>query len=624
MADGHHALIRYGLVALIVLAAWTGTVRASASLHREARFQSTVKKATGKGLLSAYSLAESASRHVEQLAQVGAMQLALHVISQSQPTYKKHPQSWLAWERVKLSVLASEQNAEALIHAISEIPPSAPQALFSSAYLLAARATVGTKPAQARSYLRRLIWQQTVPSRTLLYDYRRLVVRSYIVQDRFSNASRALNYLARRNHWRNHWRLRLLAAEVALQRGHPRRAIRRLSGMKLPRARPLMLLAELRAGIRVPDQIQAMARRLARTELKKKHRRLAGRLHMVAAAAGKRAGDEEAQLLNLFQALQLDPGDTKPFRITVASLWKTLEEIGTQLGNHDQLLFGAPTAWLSAAKRQQGEKKPMTALALLAAAAGHEKGASRASSLSEFADVLSHQNSGNVLLLSLFSDRQLFPNPEKLPRQVRYRLLSPSLNANRVALASELLNGLHKPPRGVSGPTWELERARVFIMGGNVGSGIAALKNLLAGKKLTHPKAILPVILNLESLQRYRSALSLLIVMMHHQLPAKLGQQVMFWIGKAYDGLGAPGLAAQAYLRAAIYLGPYQFDQWSETARYAAAGALAKAGFYSDARRIYRVLYNVTTNPAEKSLIKHKLAAIGTLIKQRTVSNRNG
>lgn len=625
MADDYHARARFGLVILIAAVTWAVPMLASARVLGEAQGQLTEKNKTVGESSSNVSLAQRAARRVEQLAQAGATQLALRIISQSQPTYKKHPASWIAWERAKLSVLASEKQPKALVQAVSSIPAAAPKEVLSSAFLLAARATVGSEPMQARYYLRQLIWAHTVPSPTLLYEYRRLVVRSYVVQDRFSDASRALKYLARSTDWNRHWRLRLLAAEVALQRRHPREAIRRLSGMKVSRARPLMLLAELHAGIRPPVKIQAMAHDLAKKELQRRHRRLAGRLHMVAAAAANQAGDEEQRLQNLFEALRLDSGDTKPFKITVIGLWHSLERVGTRLGNKEQLLFGEPHAWLLAAQQQRQGRKPMLALALLVAAAAHGTGVYRAPLLSKFAGILSEQKHGDSSLLNLFSEKQLFPDPGKLPKQVRYRLLAPALAAHRIALASVLLNGLHKPPKGVAASGWKLERARIFIMGGNVGGGVKALKSLLSQNKLEHPKSVLPVILNLESLQHYKEALSLLILMMRHRLTDKLGQQVMFWIGKAYEGLGAPGLAARAYLRSAIYLGPYQFGQWSETARYAAAGALVKVGYYADARRIYRTLYDVTSNAAEKSMIKHKLAAINVLIhKRQNGSNGSG
>ncbi len=573
--------------------------------------------------MAAIQATRRAGAQVLRLAGAGAPELALGIIDQSQPAYTRAPQVWSIWERTRFQVLSAAGDRQRLFVRLNALPLSAPASLRTSALLLGAQAALsGRVPARARHYLRQLIWRGK-PAPEQLFEYRRLVIRSYVVGGDFADAARALTYLHRSGQ-RKDWRLHLLAAEIALQRGRPQAAIRHLSGIKQPAARAAMLLAELQAGVHPPDKVWNMATRAAHAAEQRHHRRLAGRLEWVAAQAAQRTGNKEDRIRALFNALRLDPGDVEPFRTSANSLWAVLTEVGLMLGNAEQLLIGDAGPWLNAAQAQQRHKHPLLALAILAATGLNGPDApGRAKALAAFARELSRQPHGGTLLLALFADRKRFPEPRKLPGTVRYRLLAPALAAGRIGFASRLLAGLKRPPQGVDPGAWQLERARLFLLGGDIRRGTAVLKRLVAGHPSVAPAKVLPVILELETLNHNEQALQLLLGLIAHRPTPQVTRRILYWMGHAYTGLGVPLLAARAYLESATFTSPYAMDQWAKTARYAAADALTEAGLYADARRLYQGLFNATSEPTEQALLKQKLAAIRTLAGHRAEHGSN-
>lgn len=559
--------------------------------------------------------AESGEAHA--LASAGASQLALKLIDASQPPLSQAPAAWAVWERARLDILSSSGRDKALYERIRNYPDDVPGSLRTYANLVGARAALGSEDAaQARRLLRPLIWTWAPASGSVLAGYQRLVLRSYIVGGDLKDAEQTLGYLHRGGAGAD-WRTREVAAEVALQADRPRQAVHLLSGLKEPEVRPLMLLAELRADIRKPTRVDVMAGHLAQAALKRKDRRLAGRFDRVRAAAAKRVGDMENHLAMLAEALRLDPLDSGPFEVTPGSFWKTLVNSGLAQGNERRLLLGDAQPWLQAAAAQEKAGNPMQGLALLAAAGARspDPGA-RGACLAAFAKKLMGEGGhGVALALDLFSDAQVFPHPDRFPGPLRYALLDPAVSAGRIEFASALVAGLEKPPKGVDAGDWQIQRARLLLLGGHDEGSRKLLMALAQGHPQVPAKKLLPVVVDLETVGENRAALEILQAMLATRPapPREQARQVLYWIGKAYSGLGSPLNAARAYLEAATFNSPYAMDQWAQTARYSAAAALTQAGLYGDAQRIYEGLLNATSDPTQQAEIKQKLAAVRTL-----------
>jgi len=570
---------------------------------------------------SAAAQARAASGEAHALASAGASQLALKLIDASQPPLSQSPAAWTVWERARLDILSSSGYTKRLFVRINAYPDDVPRSLREYAYLTGARAALGADdPIRARGFLRTLIWSRSPPAASVLTQYRQLVLRSYVVGGNLKDADRALAYLRREGHGTD-WRTREVAAEIALERGRPRRAVHLLSGLKQPEVRPLMLLSELKAGIRKPRQVGTMAERLGRAAEKGKKRQIAGRFARVRSAAAKQVGNVELELASLADALRLDPLDSGPFAVTPKLFWNTLVEAGMQLGNQRRLLLGGAGPWLQAASDENKSKHPMRALALLAAAGTRSPDPyARGACLSALAKQLLGNGHGMDLALKIFSDANLFPRPDRLPGALRYALLKPAVSTGRITFASALVAGLSKPPAGVDAGDWQVQRARLLLFGGHDQSAIHLLQSMADGKPQVPAKKLLPVVVDLETIGDNQAALGILqnMLALHPAPPPEQARQILYWIGKAYSGLESPLNAARAYLEAATFNSPYAMDQWAQTARFSAASALTQAGLYGDAKRIYEGLLNATSDPAEQAQIKQKLAAV------RTLANRAG
>jgi len=568
------------------------------------------------GSRSAAARATAASGEARALASAGATQLAIKLVDASQPPFEQAPAVWEAWERARLDILSTaDENAE-LYARIDALPDKSSNALRIHAYQVGARAALGAgESARARGYLRRLIWSRPPPASAALAGYRQLVMRSYVVGGELDDAERALAYLQRSGD-AGDWRTRETAAEVALQSHQPRKAVHLLSGLKQPAVRPLMLLAELRAGIRSPGEVEEMSNRLARAANKHKDRQTAGRFQWVRATAAERLKDYEVQLSALASALVLNPLDAGPFQVTPTLWWHTLVKVGLQLGNKRQLLLGGAGPWLQAAAAESKAGHPMRSLALLAAdGSGGPDKAARGDCLTAFAKQLLSLPHGIPLALNLFSDADVFPRSDRLPGAVRYQLLEPAVSTGRIDFASAMVAGLDKPPAGGDPGDWQLQRARLLLLGGNNDAGIQVLMKLAHGEPAVPAKKLLPVVVDLETLGENRAALGVLEDMLAARPgpPPEVARQILYWIGKAYSGLDSPLNAARSYLEAATFNSPYAMDQWAQTARYSAASALTEAGLYQDAIHIYEGLLNATSDPTQQAQIKQKLAAVRTL-----------
>ncbi len=466
--------------------------------------------------------------------------------------------------------------------------------------------------------MRSLIWIAPAPASAALAAYRQLVIRSYIIGGDLDDAARALNYLERSGQAGDP-RTRELIAEVALARGDARAAVAALANSDRGQLRPLSLLARFEAGDLTPAQVLTRARRAGANAEKNHDLRTAGRYEFIAARAAARARDAGTQLAALLAALRLDPNDDAPFEVTADEVWNTLVQTGLELGNARQLLVGDARPWLAEAAAQRTAGRPMQALALLAAVG--LKGADapgRMQALTAFADDLAAQPHGDALLLALFDAAARFARPAAIPAAVRYRLVEPAIAAGKTAFASGLLAGLEVPPSGVDAGEWQLQRARLFLLGGSTVPAVALLEQLAHGKPPIAADKLLPVVLDLETLGHDAEALKILEAMLGAHPAPDMARHLLYWIGKAYSGLDSPLNAARAYLESAVFESPAAMDQWAKTARFSAAAALTRAGLYGDARRIYAGLLNATSDPVEQALIKQRLAAV------RTLANRAG
>jgi tetratricopeptide (TPR) repeat protein len=251
----------------------------------------------------------------------------------------------------------------------------------------------------------------------------------------------------------------------------------------------------------------------------------------------------------------------------------------------------------------------------------------------QFALLIHRQPGGDVLLRHLYLDSDRFKGVASVPPGVRYLLVPDVLELPDIPLASRLMQGLDAPPNGTDPAAWQLQRARVFILGGDTASGVSAMHQLLNAaapapvsvpaaasaaapvKPATQvdPEELLQVLFDMQTLHKDKEALPFFEQLLDTDLAPEQRRQMLYWTADSYKAIGQYKKAAELYLRSAMLPGPFTLDPWAQTARYQAAGALAKAGLIEDARNLYKGLLNATRDPAQQAVLEHDLQQLGLM-----------
>ncbi|MBU6470422.1 MAG: hypothetical protein KGQ68_07045 [Gammaproteobacteria bacterium] len=594
-------------VALIALPAHATRKPPHKAVHRPKPLPAAATQVPAPNLNAAPSLQD-----ISNFASAGAPNLALQFIDRDQPDFEMDPEGWMAWERERIYLYRFTRDWQAVIARTAKLPVNLGADFRSWEQARAADAWLQLgKGREARAILRRLIWNPRTPlDDTTLSQLRQLVVRSYLVDQDLADAQTAvIRY--RQDYPKDTGDWPLLEARLFLRTGQPQAALDTLRDSRGPDARMLTLLAALRAGTEPAAKVTQQAEKLANnTKLP-----VAQRVHAwyVIAQAALAANDPVAHIQALQAGLGLQPGllDQDPvFGITPGMLWDAYLNYGEELGNQLQLVVGDDQSWFLAASNRY-DTKPVRACALFTVVAFNAHSAQQqAVAHWQFASLIQKQKNGGVVLRHLYLDSGRFPAIAGIPPEVRYLLVNDVLAMPDIPLASKLMQGLDRPPPNTDPAAWQLQRAHVFILGGEPDAGIAALDQLFASGEPVDPGDVLPVLFDLQTIGRNRAAIPFFQALLQDQLTSDQQRQLLFWIADSYKALGNYAQAAELYLRSATLTDPYAMDNWAKSARYQAAQMLAKAGYIEDARNVYQGLLNATSDPGQQALLRHDLQAL--------------
>lgn len=554
---------------------------------------------------------DNALQAVTALAQAGARQLALERMDRLQPDPGRDPVGWMNWEHERLYILQNEQNWRGVVSRVGHLPAGLPADFVRWARTQAAASDLKLGRGQdARRLLRALIWSPGAAADPETFAlWRRMVIRSYLLDGRVNDARTALARY-RQDYGAQNGESRLLQARVALQSGHPDDAVRLLANAESHEARALDILARLRTASAAPDKLYAQAAGLAAKAAKDP--RGEADLWAAAAAAARAAGDRERVITALEHCLAVmpdGPGDAL-LEPDADALWTAYLDYGHYLGNGKQLLVGKDDQWYFAATDAL-KADPVKARALFAVLAFTTTDPARRNVAHEYlASMIAKLPDGNRLLARLYLHSKRFPGPDSLPLPVRYRLVDYALGRSDLTLASRLMAGLDQPPAGTDPLDWQLRRARVLIRANQAAAGTALLDQVLKQHPSLDKKALdrfVQVIFDLQTVERQRDAIGLLERLLTRKLPLQRRRELLFWTADSYNALRRYKEAGALYLESAIVQSPFAMDPWAQTARYHAAGALAKAGFDGDARRLYQGLLNATHDPSRRMVLRHQI-----------------
>lgn len=535
----------------------------------------------------------------------GALDLALKRLDEEQA--RAQAQEWLLLERRRIELYAARRQWDALAQRVDGEPPDLPAEFRHWALRQAAEARLAASDFPgARRYLRQLLWQEQPDVETVAHA-RRLVIRSYLLEDNLADAQAGVlryqqDYNARSDAWQ------ALHAEILLRAEDYKGAFEVLTGVETAEARLLRQLAGLRAKFYKPQDVLKESARLAagfKTSRENQRRAL-----VVQAEAALAAADDGKRVVALEQALSLpETASEKFFRARADDLWQSYQRLAESIGNDAKLLVGDDNAWLEKAKALAA-KEPHRARALHAFLVHHaEDENARATANRLLAESLLKGGHGETLR-ALYLNSTRIAGPDAVPQSVRYRLAEIALAQHDMKLAAALLKDLTEPLVGEDATIWTLRRARALVYIGDIASAQPLLAGLLEQQKTVDAefaRHFLQVVFDLQTLGRHTEALALLEKLSAGAETKSLQRELLYWRADSHAALGQNAEAGELYLRSAVFNGGNGDDPWGQTARFHAATVLARAGLTTDARHIYTALLKSTPDPARRAQIERQL-----------------
>ncbi len=560
---------------------------------------------------------------VEALVKGGAPNLALRLVERDQPPETRQEQ-WMRWERQRLEIYKALRNRDAIVQRVAQLPPGLPPAFRYWAQTQAVKAHLDAGDAAgARKLLRRLIWREDAfggdkqLSAAQLARWRRLVIRSYLMEDNLADAQTALlrykqDYRAKSDAWQ------VLHAEVLLRAGRTKAAFDVLAGVQSYEAQLMRRLAGLRLKWYQPRDVLKQAVKFG--EALRAQPALRRQAWILAAEAAAQAGDQAMRVGALEKALtEADaPGRSRLFQARADDLWRAYDELAEAVGNTARLVVGNDSDWLAkAASYQPAQGEHIRALYAFLSRQGQ----------SEETRVYAHQRLTELLfeagrsrvVQALYTESERYPSIDAIPAPVRYRLADKAFAAFDIRLAARLIKDLAAPPYGVDADTWALRRARILIYADDYKPALILLSGLLDDKpelETAFAQRYLQVLFDLQTVGRHAEALALLESVYERVDNARMQREILYWQADSKLALGRYQEAAEFYLRSATFDGSKGEDPWGHSARFHAAEALGKAGLIADARRVYLKLLKSTTDPGRRTLIERN-------IQQLWLSERN-
>lgn len=549
----------------------------------------------------------------------GARGLALNSIDAQQKS-DMPVDDWLRWERLRIRLYRTQHDWAAISERSQILPDTVPvkfrQWLFTEAALGELNAGHGKA---ARQHLRQLVWAGKSNAKQMAH-WRRLIIRSYLIDDRIDDAKTALlrykaDYQATTDVWQ------VLHARVLMRAGEYTHAFRLLGDIQTLDAKLLRLHAGLKSGIYKPKLIVRQARRLAgQSRLKEDQQR---KIWVLAAQAARKLNDDQLSIAFLELALNIRISDVKDapfFPIKADDLWQGYINLAERVGNRERLLVGDDESWLKKAEKLAVTEN-ISSRAIFGFLAVHAATiAMRDKAHQKLTDAL-FADAKQTVARALYAHTNRFKLLADIPDTVRYKLANAALIANDIRQAARWMKDLHQLPAGEDADQWVLRRARTLIYAGDSKPAIKLLRNMLRERESLPAdlaKRTIQVLFDLQAVQEHGDAYEIMQLVFIRVDANNLRRELLYWMGESKAALGNHEKAAELYLRSAAYGNLKGADLWGQSARYQAAEALGKAGLTEDARNIFRGLLRASKDSKRRALIERKIQQLWLLENRNT------
>ncbi len=551
-------------------------------------------------------------------------ELSIRLIDEFQPKEDIESELWFTWEKKRLQLMADLSHWSDIVAQISSYNDTVflkHEAWFS---LLKARALLKiSKPLSVRENLRKLLWSELELTPEQIATARRLIIRSYLAEDKANDAQRAMlryqqDYGVAGKQWR------LLQARVLLATKRYPQAMRLLVNETADELQAFKTLTRLRAGDVSATYVYALAVEKAssnNSDIKNNTRRQYWILAFIAAGV---SANKSAEITALEKVLVTGVNDAENDLINISSdlLWEKYMQYAGDLGNSLHLLIGDDDAWFDKAS-DRFEKDPVAARSLFAMlglkAATQNK---RQVSLEQLFLLMKKLEKQSLLIDRVFLGSKYFQTNRQVPVLVRYQMLDNALARGNIKSAADLFKYLPEPPEGKKRLAWDMRRARVLVFGGQYQQAKLALEKILATQTLNDDwfNRLMQVVFDLQKVDQHAIAIELFALLQEKTPEIELHRELKFWMAESYHSLKKYDRSAHLYLVSAKMILEKQSDPWAQTALYRAAESMMSAGLISDARVLYQHLLKITESKSRKANIRQKLQQLWLLEGKQSIS----
>lgn len=568
-------------------------------------------------LLSMLLVCQSAAAleldEIALLAKGGAAELALSLLEKEQPSYEQDSRQWMRWERMRIRIMEEHEHWQALADGLTALPADLPRDFVAWAQGRRARALILSGHfVTARQLLRDLIWsfQSGDGVAGQLAVYRQLVMQSYLLEGRIDDAYVSMLRF-HQDYGDGDREAILLRARVLLvnDRASESRPLLEQLGND-PLIRSLLLLAALRDG-QNPATILVQAKDLSGTDgLSEEVLYLLYGIMAEAASSEQRTSQQIIALEQWFRVQHFDRTWGPLFSHTADNLWDSYQAYARHVGNREQLLLGNDGAWFQAAETTdlRYPVRIRSLYALLAEEAYQMSGRERAHQA--LVERLLKLDNGIALVQQLYLHSTRFDARHPVPASVAYILVDQAIRDGDLPQASRLMQHLPEPPEDTARFSWQMRRAKVFILAGefeHTSSLLGAMIPQAASLSEEQRDQLVQLLFDLQTVGQHERAYQMLDKLYNSTPNFKLRRELLFWMADSRHAQQQYAEAARLYLRSATLIDNTSMDPWAQTARYQAARNLAKAKMAGDAAFIYQQLLRITESPERRAVLLQEL-----------------
>jgi tetratricopeptide (TPR) repeat protein len=538
----------------------------------------------------------------------GALGLAETLLAKDAPPSGDLP-AWMEWERQRYALDFARHQWDAIAQRTAALPADVPEGFRQWAVTQSVWAKLmAGDGVGAREVLRPLLQQTPVPAEQMA-EWRRLEIRSYLVDDQLAAARTAIeryqrDYDARGDDWQ------VLRATLSLRAGESRVALQQLADVHSREGQLLAQLAGLRSGAYPPNAVLVRAQKL--TLETRDQPTLQRQAWLLLATAAVAADDLPQIVVGLEHAFTLQDAAAPGDRVFVAppdDLWHAYERAGEAAVRQAHLRLGDDAAALTLAASYTRDEAVRARNVYGWLARRARSGATRERAQQQLIDSL-FEDGRQKVVRQLFTESRHYATLAALSEPVRYRLFDQALVDYDIAFATRVMQTLAAPPAGEDTAMWRLRRARVLVYSGDYAAASPMLCQLLGAVSpfaADFNERYLQVVFDLQTAGRHDQALALLESLYYLVGLPRSQREILYWMAESRSALGQHAEAAELYLRSATFAGGNGGDLWGQSARFHAAEALGRAGLTQDARGVYQELLKFSDDPKQRALLQRSI-----------------